>query len=393
MTSANGVDASAIRAEILAEERPDALAVETERLRVNQAARAQVAMEGWTPPTVYESVAKQLARPIPPVRYVVDQLAPVGSNIALLAQWKAGKTTLALNLFADASAGRPFLGKYQITLRKGTGVTYTNFEVGEGQILRWTQDMEPGETQRLYMDHWQGERLPLPSDHVEAWMIALLKKRRSSVWIIDTFGSAYEGEENDNTQVTAWTKAIDRIKKAAKLDLVVIVIHTGTGSGTRNRGATKLMDWPTGFWSWHHGGDNQDLPPDNYRYIRAFGRDIDTGPEITVDYDVATKRYFIAEGSPSRQQADIAKKASEAYEIVKRFTQREGNPCNSGQFFGEVGIKSTSASANAWRAALRMAEEKGWLRMEYVAPSKFYSLGENNPHAEVRKPKQAAQAG
>ena len=338
-------------------------------LRVVDAARFRVAARNWKSPPDLGSAAAQLADGIPEVPEFVDELAKAKMKVLIVAQFKAGKTTLAMNLANAAVTGDPFLGKYPVHLSKGATVTYFNFELSQEQALLWITDMgiseTPGAGDRLFLDHWAGCRMPLPSPHIEDYIVKLLLRRKSAMWIIDPFSAAYPGEENSNTEVSAWTDAIDRIMDRAGLKLVVLVSHTGeSGAGEggprKARGATRLMDWMSVLWRYSHDGEGQDIPPSNNRYLRAFGRDVDV-PEITLDYDSATRGLYVQGRALTRTENKTEQLARKVFEKVSGHFDKTRAPINTTELYKKFDTARTSSKAVDIRQAIDIAENKGWI--------------------------------
>ena len=105
-------------------------------LRVDGAARDELAAELAPPIPASFSGAEFLAQPddLPACR--IDGLWPMGGNVVLAAQFKAGKTTLRDNLIRCLVDGIPFLGRYPVTALPGR-VFVIDCEMPERTARRW----------------------------------------------------------------------------------------------------------------------------------------------------------------------------------------------------------------------------------------------------------------
>ena len=243
------------------------------------------------PPTTLNN---ELAVPDEPVAYRIAQLAPVGSNVLLAAQYKTGKTTLVNDLARCLVDGDRFLGTYAVEPFEGR-VAIFNYEVGRDQYRRWFRDVGVTNAERIAMFALRGYRVPILVPHIEDWVVEQLKAVEASVWIVDPYARAASGSltnENDNTEAGAFLETLDVIKERAGIQELVLVTHTGRGEQEageeHGRGATRLDDWPDVRWLYMAGkGDT--------RFFRAHGRDVDTD-ETAVAYDKATRRLTLSGG-------------------------------------------------------------------------------------------------
>ena len=290
------------------------VAVIKKRMRRESAARGELAAEGWDPPPVFGSVRKQMASPLAETEWAVQGLIPAEGNIVLASQFKCGKTTLGLNLAQSLVDGVPFLGAYATHLAPGRSVAYLNLEVSGQQAQHWLRDIGVKNDHRLHVQHWRGHSTPLTVPHVADWLVDYLAGHHVSVLVIDPFAKAYGGDENSNTEVTAWLNALDAVKERAGVDVIVLIAHTGQSAGedggnVRARGATRLQDWPDATWTYRHGGQHGQTAPDERRYLAAFGRDVNLS-EVTLGFDSATRRLSVVGGGG--RAADLLASAVEA---------------------------------------------------------------------------------
>lgn len=81
--------------------------------RNRRAARKLVDAEGWKAPDPGRSLADSRKHPPAPVCHVVKELLPEGISM-MSAQWKAGKTTLGIDLAACLAADCDFLEYFEV---------------------------------------------------------------------------------------------------------------------------------------------------------------------------------------------------------------------------------------------------------------------------------------
>lgn len=367
-------------------ERGRSAAVERAKLNIwaNEQARRELAEENWSAPPVFGSLADQFANPLPENGFIVKQVAGTGMTILFIAQWKAGKTTAGFNLAVDLADGTPFLGRFDTALTDDTTVAYWNFELDGRRAQDWFRELDPQHPDRLHVEHWRGHSLPIETPSGEDFAVRYLTERTVSVLIVDPIGSAYEGDENSNTELKFWFKAMERIKRRAGLELLIIVAHAGHGGSgedgeglPRIRGGSKAMGDADAFWFYQHSGEHGQPPPDTRRYFKAYGRDIDTD-QITLDYDAASRRLFVVEGGGSRTNDRAQQMARRAYDVVAAHFATHNEP-----FSGKEGLEKAmgTGKTDAKRAGIARAAEIGWIEItnQGTGRAMLYELGSVAP--------------
>ena len=226
------------------------------------------------------SLVDELAMPIEPITYAIDDLLPAGGNALLTAEYKAGKTSTVNDLVRSFCDGTPFLGRYTVNPAPGR-IAVFNYEVGEEMYRGWLRDLGIVNPDRAAVLNLRGFRVPVTTPSVEDWVVQWLQEREVSFWIVDPFARAFTGcgdNENDNSQVGWFLDALDVIKARAGVRDLVLPTHTGRAemeAGTeRSRGATRLEDWCDVRWVLTKGEipENGGQPP---RFFRATGRGVE----------------------------------------------------------------------------------------------------------------------
>lgn len=291
-------DVDAARVEAAIEAVPDdarmdpesRLAIETEkavlRLQAQKAARKIVAAEAFAPFSFPDDFEYEMEEPDPEVWWTLEGLHTKGANSIIIAGFKTGKTTMMHNLIRSLVDGEPFLGEHAVRKIDGR-VLYLNFEVEASLAKRDLRKFGFKRPKRF--THWplRGRTFDVMDDSVADWFVTELKRLEIEVLIVDPFSGAYHGEENSNSEQTAFTKRLDEIKFRAEVTDLFMPVHTGRGEADhgaeRARGGTKLDDWADHRWIL------TKLRDSNVRYFRAEGRGgMEFEKERALEWDAAT---------------------------------------------------------------------------------------------------------
>ncbi|MFY9265629.1 MAG: AAA family ATPase [Solirubrobacterales bacterium] len=256
-------------------------------MQIDEAARREFAStkagEGYEFPEIGETLTDDLAEPVRERKYTIDRLHPAGGNSLLVAQFKAGKTTLLLNLLRALADRQPFLGQFDVTPLDGR-VAFWNYELDDDMFRDWMRDVGVENPDRVARPlHLRGRVLRLWEPAVAETVIEWLKGSEVEFLIVDPVARAWRGlvtDENDNAQVAAFTDALDTIKREAGVRDLVLSTHMGRATfdegAERARGATRLEDWMDAGWYLSKDRDR--------RALHANGRDVDL-EAIDLDYD------------------------------------------------------------------------------------------------------------
>lgn len=285
----------------------------TSRELVNREARrraSQIESEGLFSPPAFVNFADELTEDDPEIEWTVEGLHAVGTNSTITAGFKTGKSTLMRNLVAALIDGRPFLGRHSVRALAGR-VAYLNFEVEQVQMKRDLRDMGLINTQKLFMAHLRGHHLDVMDDTAYRWLVEQLRGAECEVLILDPYSGAYYGDENDNSQVNAFTKRLDELKRDAGVVDLFMPAHTGRSveEAERARGAAKLDDWADSRWVLTRDRDT------DRRYLRAEGRRVEHA-EAQLAFDRATNALTYS-GTGSRKEAVRASTGELVLEYVR----------------------------------------------------------------------------
>lgn len=251
----------------------EALTRETERqvmrMRAQKAARRLVASEAFVPFDFADNFEDEMAIAPPEVKWTIEGLHVEGGNSTIIAGFKAGKTTMMHSLIRSLVDGAPFLGEHAMREIDGR-VMYWNFEVPDN--LAKADLARAGFMNRKKLTHWplRGLHLDIMDDIAAEWCVKQMQRLEIEVWILDPYSGAYNGNENDNSEASAFTKRVDEIKYQSGVRDLFMPVHTGGAQvefgSERARGATKLDDWADHRWILTRDAETQ------VRYFRAEGR-------------------------------------------------------------------------------------------------------------------------
>ena len=280
---------------------------EVRRLRIAAEARRIFAAENRGPEDPFDAgtLAEILARPAqPPMR--IEELAPSDASILLVSQRKTGKTTLSGNCTRSLLTGEPFLGRFEVRPLDGD-VAVLNFEVSGAQLARWFDDVGvPAD--RCHLVNLRGRRNPFKHLDDRARLAGLLRSRGVEAVVVDPFGRAFTGSEQNNAgEVSRWLNDLDEFTRSevGAHDLL-LTAHAGW-NGERTRGSSALEDWPDAIWTLTRDPEGDDT--NRRRYFRAEGRDVDLDEgELTFDPDTRHLAYL----DGGRRQAAAQRKTDDA---------------------------------------------------------------------------------
>lgn len=343
------------------------------------------AIRDWEPPTDEGSLAEQFASPIPQAPALVDKLVP-GSGVTLfLAQYKAGKTVLMVNLIKAITTGEKFLRQFDTTKVEG-GVAMWNMEVHPAQLNGWFESIGLPEeaAKNVYPKHLNGSGMDLSQEIVADWAVEWLQERDVKVWIIDPMSKLFQGDENSNTEMNAWFRAVREIAKRAGVDSTVIVHHTGHNAGFRGRGASAIMGDPDALIAYWHGGEHGAIPT-GPRYMSGMTRQFGQIEEMTIEHDNETQEVWWNPDAGSFAENKAVENSRMAYNATAKLLAEEGvTAVNTKAIQNALGSDGKGDKGQKISSGLKHCVAKGWLVFEKVGTANMYSLGEGGPDAETR---------
>ena len=263
------------------------------------------------------SAKELLAEEIPEVPYRVDRLWPVGGNVVLSAQAKAGKSTLAMNLTRALVTGQRFLGEFETS--KPTGkIAIIDLELSRSHLQSWLGSIGV-DTDQVVVYPMRGRASAIAKAMLDpqarSEFATDLREQGVEVLIIDPLSVLLNGagiDENSNTEVGGMLRnGIAGLREDAGISDVLVIHHSGHGAKGRTRGASVILDWPDAIWTLTVDDSTTDAHDDEVaeaegassapRFLKAVGRDVDI-PETALRFDTESKRLVAEKVGTSRSR-------------------------------------------------------------------------------------------
>jgi len=304
-------------------------------------------------------VGDLLTEEIPEAKYRVDRLWPIGGNVVLAAEAKAGKSTLALNLVKSLTEGSPFLGQFAVTPPEGK-IAILDLELNRANLQDWIGriGIKPDNVIVLPM---RGKASNIAKafrdDHSRLQFASKLREHDVEILIIDPLSVLLNNsgaDENSNSEVgTILRNGIAALREDAGLNEVFVIHHAGHG-GKRSRGASVILDWPDAIWTLTKDADDSsdvddDADPDSSvtstRYLKATGRDVELR-ETALEIDTDTSRLTaLKEGTGRRQLAWIKRMSARERKIIDALASSGGEIVGKEELKKASGINSRDINA------------------------------------------------
>jgi RecA-family ATPase len=195
--------------------------------------------------------AELMALPDKELLHTVDPIWPAGSNVLIVAERKAGKTTMVLNLFKSLLDGEPFLGSMPVSPPKNGTILYMNYEMIEDSIKNWLKKQNIRNKEDLLFWQLKGKRLNLWEDDVAIAVADMCKEQNVWCIVIDTQILSMRGlvqDENASMEVADYQAVLDQLKVISGVQSIVCVHHKSK-DGKGSRGSGRIEDWPDAIWT------------------------------------------------------------------------------------------------------------------------------------------------
>ena len=220
-------------------------------------------------------------------RWVIENLIHHGGSSLLVGQYKAGKSTLMLNMIQALTTGGSFLGSFGVP--HPLKVAYVDLELGRSLAWDWFDEIPDVNFGNLvYVPRvGQGAQLNMQSETIRSKWARRLRTAGVDVLIIDPLSPVMSGvgiDENSAETVRPMLDSFDVLKVEAGLQALIVTHHTGHQNAGRARGSTAFLDWCSSFMAITKQGEDETSP----RAFRAFGRDVSVASSPLV-FDAKTK--------------------------------------------------------------------------------------------------------
>lgn len=220
----------------------------------------------------YESLAADLAAPVPDEQWLWPGLVGARHRVVVAAMFKSGKTTLQVNLMRSYADEAPLFGIIPCLPLDGK-LAFWNLEMDRADWLAYVRPMKVQSTGRVRTAHLRGKPVPFMSSK-EARAQAVRELTGCSVWVIDTIGKVMDWhgiDANDNHGVGKLTDCIDQVMDEAGVSVLLASAHMphaarGSREFERAIGAQKLSGWADSLINLLKDGHD--------RYLSATGRQV-----------------------------------------------------------------------------------------------------------------------
>ncbi|HEX6681091.1 MAG TPA: AAA family ATPase [Gaiellaceae bacterium] len=349
-------------------EHEQAVSERLKRLKIEDEARTRLAAElaltngGFRFPSAGRTLLDDLATPPRERKYVVESLHPVGGNIVFVSQYKAGKTTMLMNLMKSLADREPFLRKFEVAPLDGR-IGFWNYELHDDMFRDWVRDMDVQHPERIAEPlHLRGTYLPIWLPEYAERAAEWLRKNEIEFLIADPIARAWAPlvqHENDNAQVRVFTDALDALKLAAGVPNLVVSAHTGRQQFNENeehsRGATRLEDWMDAGWYLTRDGQQR-------RALRAMGRDVDV-EALDLMYDGHARHIYTSGQTRSERRADEGLR-NVVYALIDIHKVKPDTPHDRCPGTNDL-IESMEGNKGDKTRAIKQAEERGLIERLY----------------------------
>jgi KaiC/GvpD/RAD55 family RecA-like ATPase len=175
--------------------------------------------------------------------WVVYPLIPAGRTISLYAPAKAGKSTVVLACVAAAVAGKPVLGIANQPHQPQPQVLYLDYEMTEADIYERLSELGYGPQDNLTGLHYSliPQIDPLDTERGAQTVLEAAQRLHVDLVVIDTFGRAVEGEENNADTVRAFYRLTAMALKRAGI-ACLRTDHAGKQLDKGQRGTSAKND-------------------------------------------------------------------------------------------------------------------------------------------------------
>ncbi|MFJ6198854.1 AAA family ATPase [Micromonospora sp. NPDC092111] len=234
---------------------------------------------------------------LPPDEYLVgpaegDAKGLLGArhNAVLIAQYKSGKTVLAVDLARCLVDGEPFLGSFPVVRSR---VGFWSLEVELHELLRhFIQPVGVKTAGSLAVWDGVGRPVNILSEPGKRWTINWLRQHKVDVWMVDSLAvlAVWAGVDidKDNGQTRALFAAIDEIKREAAVKVSFVLAHTPRAEmeegKERARGASAIDEHAGARWIFTVHGST--------RFLRINGRGVEL-KQTSLVWDEETHRSSI----------------------------------------------------------------------------------------------------
>jgi hypothetical protein len=236
--------------------------------------------------------------------YLINEVWPKGGHILIVAQQKAGKTTLRNNLAKSLCDGHDFLNRFQVFNPKGR-IVILDLELPENMLRRWMRDCGIRNQQQLVVVPMRGKAasLNIGLPEVRAKWAQKLEGWDASCVILDCLRPVLDGlNMSEDKDASKFLGHFDAMLVEAGVPDAAVIHHAGHGS-ERARGDSGILGWSDATWGLSLEDPQNQASP---RYFKAYGRIERDIPDAKLDHDPLNRKLTWVGGTKIDAQAKAA---------------------------------------------------------------------------------------
>jgi hypothetical protein len=232
---------------------------------------------------VIMNMAAWLARDMNEPLVLVDGLIPLEGNTLLVAQPKAGKTTLVHNLIRAVADSHKFIGLPVHEIPDNKRLVLLDFEMHEGMLHSWMLDQGIRNPRNASICSLYGRGSSFNILDPFCWKdwCDRLEAANAGYVVLDCLAPAWAAvgvDENSNTEVGEWLDKMSELVIACGAYGMMLIHHTGR-QGEHARGASRIEGWTS----------------DNLRLTLQAGGEDDDGKFVSADRFLSARGRIASE--------------------------------------------------------------------------------------------------
>jgi hypothetical protein len=210
---------------------------------------------GWELPTPLVDWPEAYGIGEDPAQWLAEPLIPDASAVAIFAKGGTGKSLLALWLAAGLATGQGLTGPAE-----AVDVLYLDYEMTIRDVVERLEDMGYDDPEALAHLHYASLPTLAPLDTAAggAAIVSMAEHLKVSLVVVDTFGRAVTGDENEADTVRNWYRWTGQLLKTAGIGFLRID-HAGKDAKRGQRGTSAKNDDVDIVWEMTDRGHGEYL--------------------------------------------------------------------------------------------------------------------------------------
>jgi 5S rRNA maturation endonuclease (ribonuclease M5) len=218
-----------------------------------------------TPHIMLVEACEFAAKAAPEIEWLIDGIIQKGGNGLVIADPKAGKSLLMVDLLMAVATGTRWLGFNVPRRAKCALVSREDFPgMTQNRVVRlFRGNIRPDFEGQLWINtRWQTPTFLLEDDGQVSQLIAELRAEHVEFCCFDVFRKVHQQEENDNTDMQKILDQLSRIQTEVGCAIAMIHHLSKEENGSifrRMRGASAIHGWVE--WAFGLSVTNSEEPP------------------------------------------------------------------------------------------------------------------------------------